>query len=138
MLEVKLVSGVQSKNTQDILSKIRAELKQIDNNEISSALEQLLDQANRQIDNAFIININVATKKASAEIKEFIKQAKEDLGQKVTFDPELTLSKANIDKFQKQLDDAGFTIDLSDFISGISELKTILDSDDSKLIKNLN
>lgn len=138
LLEVKLVSGVQSKNTQDILSKIRAELKQIDNNEISSALEQLLDQANRQIDNAFIININVATKKASAEIKEFIKQAKEDLGQKVTFDPELTLSKANIDKFQKQLDDAGFTIDLSDFISGISELKTILDSDDSKLIKNLN
>lgn len=138
LLEVKLVSGVQSKNTQDILNKIRSELKQIDNKEISSALEQLLDQANRQIDNAFIININVATKKASAEIKEFIKQAKEDLGQKVSFDPELVLSKSNIDKFQKQLDNAGFTIDLSDFISGISELKTILDSDDSKLIKNLN
>ena len=138
LLEVKLVSGVQSKNTQDILNKIRSELKQIDSKEISSALEQLLDQANRQIDNAFIININVATKKASAEIKEFIKQAKEDLGQKVSFDPELVLSKSNIDKFQKQLDNAGFTINLSDFISGISELKTILDSDDSKLIKNLN
>ena len=137
LLEVKLVSGVQSKNTQDLLSKIRAELKQIDNNEISSSLEHLLDQANRQIDNAFIININVATQKASAEIKEFIKQAKEDLGQKVSFDPELTLTQENIDKFQKQLDNAGFTIDLSDFVSGLSELKAVLDSDDSKLIKNL-
>lgn len=136
-LYVKLVSSVHSKTVNETLSKIKNELKNVGNKEVSKELQELIDKANSQgIDNAFLINVNVAADRATQQIKDFVAKAKQELGENFKISPELILTKEQIAKYQEQLDNAGFKIDLGEFSKGIQELKQILTSDDSTIMAN--
>lgn len=137
-LHVKLLSSVRSKATNELLQQIRSEIKNIGNEEVSDELNKLLDKANTQLDNAFLINVNVATERATAAIKKFIDDSKDILENKerLQITPELLLSSEEIESYQKKLNDAGFKIDLNDFTKALSEFKAIFENDDSKLLTN--
>lgn len=109
-VEVRLISSHRSKANQKTLKEIRDSLANINDEDIKTKVSSLVNDMQKQIDDNLIFSVKVNTEKATNAVRDFIKDAQEELSQLsqnlAPIEPEVILTQEHKEAFQKQLDEA--------------------------------
>ena len=146
IVEVQLASSYQSKRNQVAINDIREKIKEITGKALEAGsdeekarlttlndgLQELLNNMNKQIENALTFTVEINTDVATKTINDFVEKSKETLKElkDVTADEEsMKLIDALLDKIR----------DISSALKSIAEpLKTFVDSSFNENIKQRN